>query len=132
MAWNDVQGGIQFTRSADGGMTWDDPVNVTSPGDEPFSSPWALVDASGRVHVLYYSLTTESSSRLVLATWTPSGTTWWTLASNVTGFEARPSNTDMAHMVAGPDGRLAVVWGDRGSDVASVAFLRPAADAPQA
>jgi hypothetical protein len=90
-------------RSRDGGATWSPPIPIADQPGHEFEEPAPLVLRSGRVLLLLR----DNASRILHEVHSDDGGTRWS-APRATGIPDYP-----AHLLALPDGRIAVVAGCR-------------------
>jgi hypothetical protein len=59
---------VAFSRSGDGGLTWSQPVRISSPADVQAFTPAVSVNDRGEVAVTYYDFTFDTTASTDLAT----------------------------------------------------------------
>ena len=97
---------ILFTRSSDGGASWEMPVTVN---DHPASSAGDpdLVSTAGRFHVVFADTRNGAHNTDIFHTSSPDGVVF---TPSVQVNDAFPGNQYEAHLHAGADGRLHAAW----------------------
>lgn len=118
VAWNDRRDGnaqrIYYTRSLNGGGTWESPKDLSGSSSADTHTPSITVDKNNRVHIAWHSGETEANQQAAQIYYTRS------VDGGVTFEALQRLNTDTSHHAAWPrfsvdgtnGGIVAITWRD--------------------